>query len=55
MCSSLPERAPKSQLAVEQPWTGGFWDVSHPEAKEKLQPDGRRGTIIIRSNPIPGK
>ena len=38
--SSPPTRAPKSQLAVEQ-----------PKAK-KSQLDGRMGTITIKSNPI---
>ena len=28
MCSFLPVRAPKSQLAVEQPLTGGCWNTS---------------------------
>ena len=37
------------------PRMAGGWDASPPEAKEKLQPDGRRGTLIIRLNPIPDK
>ena len=41
MYSSPPARAPKSQLAVEQPKT-----------KKKPQWDGRMGTITIKSNPI---
>ena len=58
MCSSSPVRAPKLQLAVEQPSTGGHWnqptkDTSCPKTKKKLQQDGRRGTITIKSNPIP--
>ena len=56
MCSSPPARAPKLQLDVEQPLTGGCWnppkkDTPHPKTK-KLQEDGRRGTIRIKSNPI---
>ena len=27
-------------------------DTPHPKTKEKLQLDGRRGTITIKSNPI---
>ena len=50
--------APKSQLAVEQPSTGGCWDPPEkdtpcPKTKEKLQRDGRRGAFMIKSNPIP--
>ena len=38
MRSSPPARAPKSQLAIEQPWTGGHWnlpkkDNPHPKTK----------------------
>ena len=44
-------KAPKSQLAIEQPSTGGSWnlpkkDTPYPKAKEK--PQGSR----IKSNPI---
>jgi len=55
-------RAPKSQLTIEQPLTGGHWNPSkkkkkndspHPKTKKKLQWNGRRGTIMIKSNPIP--
>ena len=61
MCSSPPVRAPKSQLAVEQPSTTGCWnlpkkkkkDTPHPKTKMKLQKEGRRGTITIKLNPIP--
>ena len=58
MHSSPPERAPKSQLAVEQPSTGGCWNLPKkdspcPKTKKNLQGDGRRGTITIKSNPIP--
>ena len=43
-----PARAPKSQLVVEQPLTGGHWnppkkDTLRPKTK-KLQQDGRRET-----------
>ena len=55
---AVPERAPKSQLAVEQPWTGGCWnppkkDAPHSKTKEKLPQDQRRGAITIKSNHIP--
>ena len=48
-------RAPKSQLTVEQPSTGGYWnlpkkDASCPKTKKKPQQDGRRGTIMLKSN-----
>ena len=51
-----PARAPKSQLVVEQPLTGGHWnppkkDTLRPKTK-KLQQDGRKGVIVIKSNPI---
>ena len=60
MCSSYPARAPKSQLAIEQPSTGRHWnkpkkDTPHPRTNEKLQKNGRRGTITIKSNPIPAR
>ena len=53
-----PARAPKWQLAVEQPSAGEYWNPSkkdslHPKTKKKPQRDGRRGTIMIQSNPIP--
>ena len=46
MCSSPPARAPESQLAVEQPSTGGCRnppkiDTPCPKTKEKLQQDGQ--------------
>ena len=55
---SLPGRAQKSQLAVEQPLTGWCWnlpkkDTPHTKTKKKTQLDGGRGTITIKSNPIP--
>ena len=58
MSSSPPARAPKSQLAVEQPSAGGCWnsaekDTPHPKTKKKPQRDGRRGTRMIKSNLIP--
>ena len=57
MCSSPPAKAPKSQLAIEKPLTGEFCnlpkeDSPHPKTK-KPQQDDRRGTIMIKSNPIP--
>ena len=45
--SSSPAKAPKSQLAVEPPLTGGRWNPSekkkktpHIQRQEKLQQDG---------------
>ena len=59
MHSSPPVRAPKLQLVIEQPSTGGCWNspkkkknASHPKTK-KSQWDCRRGVITIKSNPIP--
>ena len=57
MRASSPARAPKSQLAVEQPSTGRHWNppkkaTPHPKTKEKPQWNGRRATITIKSNPI---
>ena len=54
---SPPARAPKSQLAVEQPSTGRHWHppkkaTPHPRTKEKPQQNGRRATTMIQSNPI---
>ena len=49
----------KLQQAVEQPLKGRRWNppkqnTPHPRTREKLQQDGRRGTIMIKkSNPIP--
>ena len=56
MRSSLPARASKLQLAIEQPSTGRFWntpikDTACPKAKKKPQWDGRRGTVMIKSEP----
>ena len=53
MCSSPPARAPESQLAVEQPSTGGCQnlpkkDTSRPKTKKKPQRDARKGTIMIK-------
>ena len=53
-------RAPKLQLAIEQPSTGRHWnppkkDTPHPRTKEKPQQNSRRGTITIISNPIPSE
>ena len=56
-CSSPSLRAPKSQLAVEQPSIRGCWTywkkTPHVQRKKKPQQDSRRGTVIIKSNPIP--
>ena len=62
--SSTPVKAPKSQLAVEQPVRGGSSlelfnrnpikkDNPCSKLKKKLQLEGRRGTITIKSNLIP--
>ena len=56
-CASPPARAPKSQLVVERPSTGGCWnppkkDTPHLKTKEKPQWDSRRGVIMLKSNPI---
>ena len=56
VCSSPPARAPKSQLAVEQPSTEGHWNPPKkdtPGPKRKKKRDGRRGTITTKSNPTP--
>ena len=61
MCLSPPVRSPRSQLAAEQPLTGEYWkppkkkkkDTPCRKKKEKLQQHGRRGTIMIKPNPIP--
>ena len=60
MHSSSPAGAPKSQLDVEQASTGKYWnplkkDMPHPRTKEKPQQSGRRGMIMIKSNPTPGR
>ena len=58
MSSSPSARAPKLKLSSEQPLTGECWikdtkkDIQCPMTK-KLEEDGRRGTIMIKSNPIP--
>ena len=56
MCST-PTRAPKLLIAVEWPSTGGCWnppekDTPCSKTKKKLQWDGRRSAIMIKSNPI---
>ena len=48
--------ARKLLLAVEKPSTGRCWnppkkDIPCPKTKEKLQHDGRRGTVKIKSIP----
>ena len=54
-----PARAAKSQPAVEKLSTGRQWDLhTHTkryhtfETKEKPQQNSRRGTIMIKSNPL---
>ena len=46
------------QLAVEPPLTRRHWNPSkkdkpRPKTKNKPQRDGRKGTIMIKTNPIP--
>ena len=60
MHSSPPARAPKLQFTAEQLLTGGCWnipkkkkDTPHPKTKKKTPQDSRRGTITMKSNPIP--
>ena len=58
MYSPPAARTPKLQLAVEQPSTGECWnspkkDTPHSKTKKKLKSDGRKGVIMIKSNPIP--
>jgi len=58
--SSPPVTVPRSQIAVEQPSTGECWnppkkDTLQPKTQKKLQKDGRRGTIMIKSSPIPSR
>ena len=53
---SSSARAPKLQLAAEQPSTGENWippkkDTPCPRAKEKYQQDGRRDKIAFRLKP----
>ena len=53
---SSPVRTPDLQLAAEQPSknVGSHQkDTQCPRAKEKPQEDGRRGKIMLESNPIP--
>ena len=50
---SSSARAPKLQLAAEQPSTGECWilakkDTPCPRAKKKLQQDGRRDTKAFK-------
>ena len=58
MYSFPPARAPKSQLAVEEPSTGGCWSLpekrySMCKDQKKLKWDCRRGMITTESNPTP--
>ena len=58
---SSSTRTLKLQLTAEQPLTGECWippkkkkkNTQCPRAKEKPQEDGRRGKIMLESNPIP--
>ena len=58
MHPSPPVRASKLQLAVEQPLIREHQnspkkDTPHPKTKKKSQQDSRRGTIMIKLEPIP--
>ena len=55
-CAHPPVRAPKLQLAAEQPSTGECWippkkDTPRLRSKKKPQKDGRRGEIAFRIKP----
>lgn len=50
MCSSPLERAPKLQLAEEQPLTGGCWN---PPKRDPIQ--GEEAAIMTKPNPTPTK
>ena len=56
MHSSSPVKSPKLQLSSEQPSIGECWippkkDIPLSRAKEKPQPDSRRGEITFRIKP----
>ena len=56
MRSSPPARAPKLQLAVEQPLTGGSWthQKTIPHVQRRSHSDMvAGGAVTIKSNPIP--
>ena len=60
MCSSSPVRTPDSQLAAEQPSTGGCWippkkDTPNPRAKEKPRQGSRRAESHLKSNLRPAR
>ena len=57
MNSSPPLRGPESQLVVEQSLTGrhGNHQKKSPMSKDKKPQDSRRGTITMKSNPIPAR
>ena len=53
-------KTPKSQLTAKQPLTKKTLeptkkDTLHPKTKKKPQQDGRRGAIVIKSNPVPAR
>ena len=57
MYSSPPVRASQLQLAAEQSLARECCyppkkDSQYPKTKKKFQQDGRRGAIMIQSNPI---
>ena len=53
---SSPMRTPKSRLAIEQPLAGRCWNLSEKDTScSRTKEKGRRGTIMLNSNPIPIK
>ena len=52
MHSSPPLRAPKSQLAVEQPSTGGTYQKRYPTSKDKEEATAK---VIKRKQEKKGK
>ena len=60
MRSSSPARTPKLQLAAKQPSAGECQitpkkDTLHPRTRENPQKNGKRGTMLIKSNPVPSQ
>ena len=59
VCSSPPAKAPKQQLTVEQPSTGGHWnspkktDTPRPKTKKPQQDSGSGAAPSMKPNPTP--
>ena len=45
MCSSPPEKAQKSQLAVEQPPAGGYWNLQKKKKKKYPTSKDKKDTV----------